>query len=257
MPDTASIKIRLLGTGTSQGVPIIGCRCEVCQSPDPRDARLRCAALIEAGDARILIDAGPDFRQQMLREKAERLDAILLTHEHNDHLAGLDDVRPFNFSTGRAMPVFAQKRVLSDVRARFSYAFQAAVSGVPAFDLIEISEKKAFSVAGIDILPIQIWHGPLPILGFRIGDFAYLTDCKTVDPSEAKKLAGLDTLVVSALHHVEHPTHFNLREALFFIEKVKPRRAFLTHISHQMGLFSEVQKGLPEGVSLAWDGLLI
>lgn len=247
-----------LGTGTSQGVPIIGCDCEVCTSSDPRDNRLRTSLLVTHEGRNVVIDVGPDFRQQMLRAKVKRLDAVVLTHEHNDHIIGLDDVRPFNFLQNEHMPLLGTKPVLQEVRQRFSYIFEKnPYPGAPMIAPKPISKADDFTVAGIPFQPIEVMHGNLPVLGFRINDFAYLTDMKTIDEVEKQKLAGVKTLVLNALHHAWHHSHLNLEEALAFIEEIKPEQAWLTHISHRMGLHEAVSKQLPKGVGLAWDGLVV
>jgi len=251
------LKLTILGTGTSQGVPVIGCQCPVCTSTDPRDNRLRSSAMITAGQLNILIDAGPDFRQQMLRADIRHLDAILLTHEHNDHAIGIDDVRPFNFSSGTAMTVYSQQRVADDVRNRFRYVFEDPIPGLPRIALVKIDEHSVLHFEDLTIQAIGIMHGQLPILGFRIGDLTYLTDVKTILPEEFEKIKGTRLLVINALQHKYHPTHMSLSECLAFIEQVKPERAWLTHVSHLMGLAADVNPKLPEGVELAWDGLVI
>lgn len=250
-------KLTLLGTGTSQGVPVIGCDCPVCTSADPRDNRLRSSALLSVGEQNILIDAGPDLRQQMLRAQVKRVDAILLTHEHNDHVIGLDDIRPFNFSSGKAMTVYALPRVASEVRRRFDYVFANPIPGLPRIELVEIDTDTRLHFNGLDIQPIGVLHGRLPILGFRLGNLAYLTDVKTVAQEELKKLSDTKILVVNALHHHEHPTHMNLDEALAFVKMLAPQHAWLTHLSHRMGLAAAVEPGLPTDVQLAYDGLEI
>ncbi len=251
------MKITILGTGTSQGVPVIGCNCAVCSSSDPHDNRLRSAVLISHGRQNILIDAGPDFRQQMLRAKVRHLDAILLTHEHNDHVIGLDDIRPFNHRTGQSMAVYALPRVAKEVQKRFEYVFEDPIPGLPRIELKPIAVGENIQIGDLCIQPIGIMHGKLPIVGFRIGALAYLTDVKTVVPSEMRKLSGIKYLIVNALQHKWHPTHMNLEEAIDFVHKLAPEKAWLTHISHLMGLASEVGLLLPEDVSLAYDGLEI
>ena len=252
------MQVTFLGTGTSQGIPVIGCDCKVCQSDSPKDKRLRCSVLIQIGDKNIVIDIGPDFRQQMLRANVSDLHAILITHEHNDHIIGLDDVRPFNFKQKRDMPIFAERRVLEELKIRFSYAFaENKYPGAPTIQPIEIKKGKNFEAAGIEIEPIEIEHGNLPILGFRVGDFAYLTDMKTISEKEIKKIKGINTLVINALHHYKHHSHLNLEEALAMVERIAPKRAFFTHMSHYMGLHGEINAQLPEHISLAYDGLVL
>ena len=251
------MKITLLGTGTSHGVPVIACKCKVCQSDNPKDKRLRSAILIEADNTTIVVDTGPDFRQQMLREKVEKLDAVLFTHEHKDHLAGLDDVRAFNIIQKRPMDVYAEARVHETLKKEFAYVFsERKYPGVPEINLHHITEKK-FHVGNIDITPIRVYHHLLPVLGFRIKNFVYLTDLNRIEDKETEKLEGVENIVVAALRKEKHVSHFNLEEALRFIEKINPKRAFLTHMSHQMGLFNEVEKELPGNVFLGYDGLVI
>ncbi|MEZ4928329.1 MAG: MBL fold metallo-hydrolase [Saprospiraceae bacterium] len=251
------MKITILGTGTSQGVPVIGCTCEVCTSNDPYDNRLRSSVIIHGEEHNVLIDAGPDFRQQMLRTGINHLEAILLTHEHNDHVIGLDDIRPFNHRTGREMAVYALPRVADEVKRRFQYIFENPIPGLPRIQLHSIDKDQLLTFGEINIQTIGIMHGRLPILGFRCGDLAYLTDVKSVEPSEFEKLKGVKYLIVNALHHEKHPTHFNLEEALAFVESLSPQHAWLTHLSHHMGLSVEISKKLPPNVSIAYDGLVI
>lgn len=253
-----SISITILGTGTSQGIPVIGCECEVCQSDNPKDKRLRVSALVQVGETNIVIDCGPDFRQQMLRENVKNVDAVIFTHEHTDHVAGVDDVRPFNFRTRQNMPLFAVERVQRDLKNRFGYAFvENPYPGAPLLELKTIDKDTPFEINGIPIIPIEILHGTLPILGFRIGDFAYLTDMKTVSDEEFKKLDGVKVIVIDSLQQREHFSHMTLEESLFFAKKVGAERTYLTHLSHVMGLHDEVSKLLPEGVEIAYDGLRI
>ncbi len=255
---SAPLSITFLGTGTSQGVPVIGCTCGVCQSDDPRDHRLRTAALLRSGDQYLAIDAGPDFRQQMLRSGISRLSAVLLTHEHNDHVAGMDDLRPFIFTSRREMTIYALPRVLGHLRTRFSYAFEEnPYPGAPRFDLQAINQNSYWEWAGLSIQAVGIQHGSLPILGFRVGNLAYLTDVHTIADSELEKVSGVDTLVISALHHTSHHSHISLEEALAFIERIQPRKAFLTHLSHRMGFHREVSRQLPAGVRIAHDQLTV
>lgn len=249
------MKLTFLGTGTSQGVPIIGCPCRVCSSTNPFDKRLRSSVLIRNETLTIAIDAGPDFRHQMLREKVGALDAILLTHEHRDHIAGLDDVRAFNYIQKRAMDIYAEERVQEEIRKQFLYAFEHdKYPGVPNLNLHTIGEKK-FTIQGMSIVPIRVMHYKLPILGFRIGDLTYITDASNITVDEKKKFSDTKILIINALRMEEHPTHFNLRRALQLIEEISPKKAYITHISHQMGLYYEVQKELPANVFLAHDGL--
>ena len=251
------MKITLLGTGTSQGVPVVGCGCEVCRSTDPRDNRLRTAAFVETDGTRLLIDAGPDLRQQLLRGSFSQIDAVLITHEHKDHLAGLDDIRPVYFRQKRPMDLYAMQRVLNVVRKDYDYAFKEnPYPGAPAFQLHPVRYDK-FYVHDVEIQPIQVRHLTLPILGFRIGKFAYITDASFVAETELAHLRDLDVLVVNALHFEKHYSHFNVEQALQFVEKVAPKRAFLTHCSHHIGLYADVAKTLPPNVTLGYDGLQI
>ncbi|MBK8583296.1 MAG: MBL fold metallo-hydrolase [Flavobacteriales bacterium] len=246
-----------LGTGTSQGVPVIGCGCAVCTSTDPRDQRTRSSVLMRAEGVTLLIDGGPDMRQQLLREKVDKLDAVLLTHEHMDHIAGLDDLRAFTFAQNppKAVPVYGTERTLEAMRRVFAYAFSGnGYPGMPKFDLHEIG-KEPFKVSGLHVQPVEVLHMRMPVLGFRIGGMAYITDAKTIAPEERDKLRDLDVLVLNALRKEPHISHFNLEEALDMIEDLKPRRAFLTHISHYMGKHADVQ--LPPQVHLAYDGLRV
>ncbi len=249
------MKLTFLGTGTSQGVPIIGCNCSVCSSSDPKDKRLRSSVWLQDDDISLVIDAGPDFRYQMLRKKVKKLDAIILTHEHRDHIAGLDDVRAFNYIQRKPMDIYAEDRVLESVRTEFLYAFdKKKYPGVPQI-IMHIVENHEFSINKLTLLPVRVVHYNLPIFGYRVGEMAYITDASYISPEEKKKLTGLKYLVVNALRKQEHPTHFNLAQALELIEELAPEKAFLTHISHQMGLHKEIEKELPENVHFAWDGL--
>lgn len=258
MASTSTLQLTFLGTGTSQGVPVIGCDCPVCRSADPRDQRLRTAALIQWGDLELCIDIGPDFRQQMLRAKVRHLDGLLLTHEHNDHIAGLDDVRPFNFRQNADMPVYAMPRVCQILKQRFSYVFESIpYPGAPMVTLHEIHSGQQFSIAGQPILPIQIEHGQLPILGYRLGDLTYITDMKRVSPESRAMIEGSRILVVNALRYEEHHSHLTLDEAVDFIRQIGPGRAYLTHASHHLGLHQELEKKLPSGIMYAYDGLKI
>lgn len=252
------IKLTFLGTGTSQGVPVIGCECEVCQSDDFRDNRLRNAALIEIDDKVFAIDCGPDFRQQMLREKVSKLDAILITHEHTDHIIGLDDIRAFNFRNKKDMPVFASQNTAFALKKRFDYIFrESPYPGIPRVNLNLIKKEQLFEVAGYPVIPIEVMHGKMPVLGFRFGNFAYITDIKTITDEELGKLRNLNVLAISSLQEQQHHSHMNLQETLDLIEKIKPKQTYLTHISHKMGKHSDFEKRLPDGVAFAYDGLKI
>ena len=251
------MKLILLGTGTSQGVPVIGCQCVVCTSLDPHDNRLRSAALLTDGHTNVLIDPGPDFRQQMLRAKIDRLDAIVITHEHNDHVIGIDDVRPFNFSSGKPIKVYTLPRVAQDLQHRFQYIFGTPIPGLPRIELIEIEVGHTIQLGNIEIEAIGVMHGNLPILGFKMGALAYLTDMKYMLPSEVKKLANLRYLVVNALQIEDHPTHMSLSEALQFAAQIQPQKTWLTHCSHRLGVAAGLEKTLPNNVFLGYDGLEI
>lgn len=258
----AGMKLTFLGTGTSQGVPVIGCRCPVCRSADPHDRRLRTAAMVEAGEVRLVIDAGPDFRYQMLRTGVRHIDAILLTHEHKDHIGGLDDVRAFNFvdyPVIHRIDIYGTARTLAAVRRDFSYAFAAEkYRGVPELELREIDPARPFRVKGVEVIPVSGHHSSrFEVTGYRIGGLGYLTDFKTIEPEEAAKLHGVDTLVVNALRQAPHDSHFSLDEALALIREVRPRAAYLTHQSHDMGLYADLERLLPEGVRSAYDTLQI
>lgn len=249
------MKITFLGTGTSQGVPVVACDCEICQSTNPFDKRLRSSLLIELKYKTLVIDAGPDFRQQMLSNQIKRLDAILITHEHYDHIAGLDDIRAFNWVQKRPTDIYAEHRVQKSIKQIFSYVFASEkYPGIPQMNLFDI-ETEPFQIDHTTIQPIRGMHYKLPVLGFRIADFAYLTDMKTISDDELKKLEELEVLVINALRKEEHISHMNLDEALMLIQKIQPKRAYLTHISHLMGLHAQVSLDLPENVFLAYDGL--
>ncbi len=253
----AEMTIEFLGTGTSQGVPVIACGCPVCTSADHRDQRLRTSALVHIGKINLLIDAGPDLRQQMLRAKVDRLDAVLLTHEHMDHVAGIDDLRSFNFHQGHAMDIHANAPTIAAVKRMFNYAFaEVRYPGVPELRMHEIGHR-TFQAAGISITPVEVLHHKLPVIGFRIGDLGYITDAKTIAPLELEKLKGVDVLVLNALRKEAHLSHFNLEEAIALIRSIAPRKAYLIHISHVMGSHEDVMRTLPEGIELAYDGLVV
>jgi phosphoribosyl 1,2-cyclic phosphate phosphodiesterase len=252
------MNLTFLGTGTSQGMPMVGCDCRTCRSADPRDKRLRTSAMLEANGATLVIDAGPDFRAQMLRENVKRLDAILLTHEHTDHIGGLDDVRAFNYFMSCPMPLYAEKRVQRQVRKAFAYAFDRnKYPGSPEIEQITIYANQSFEVHGVIVLPVRTMHAQLPVLGFRVGSLAYITDSNFVSRDSKQLLEGCEVLVVNALRREPHLSHFTLGEALRLIEELKPARAYLTHVSHQLGTYAELQPTLPKNVQLAYDGLKI
>lgn len=250
-----SMKITFLGTGTSQGVPVIGCSCKVCNSLDPLDIRLRSSALITVGSQNILIDAGPDLRQQLLNNKITQVDAILMTHEHKDHTGGLDDVRPLNFMTRKVMQIYGLQRVLNVIRKDYDYAFKKhKYPGIPEFQL-NIIKDDPFTIGDLVIEPIAIQHLVLPILGYKINNMAYITDASFIAPSEISKLQNLDLLVINALRHKEHYSHFNLAQAIQVIKEINPKRAYLTHMSHEMGKYIDVAPTLPDNIFMAYDGL--
>ncbi|GGC47532.1 hydrolase [Parapedobacter defluvii] len=249
--------IKFLGTGTSQGIPVIACDCEVCRSPDIRDKRLRSSVLLQLGDKNIVIDTGPDFRYQMLREQVDHLDAILFTHSHKDHIAGLDDVRAFNRQQGKAIDIYATDEVHEALKREFYYAFSAKkYPGVPQLALHEI-DSTPFSLFSTEIIPIEVMHYMMPVLGFRVGDFTYITDAKTVSETEIRKIAGTKILVVNALQRDPHISHFTLDEAITFAQRIGAEHTYFTHISHRLGRHEEVQRELPNGISLAYDGLVL
>lgn len=252
------MKVYFLGTGTSQGIPVIGSNHSVCLSSDVKDKRLRVSVWIQDKNFSVIIDCGPDFRQQMLASKCAQIDAILFTHEHADHTAGLDDIRPFFFRQG-TIPIYAHHRVLQNLEKRFDYIIndEDKYPGAPSVLKNEVLENKNFQINNKTIIPINAMHGNLQVFGYRVDDFVYLTDIKTIEKSQIEKIIGIKVLVINALREDEHNTHFNLKEALDFIHLVQPKKAYLTHISHLLGFHEEVQKNLPENVYLAYDNLEI
>ena len=252
------MKITILGSGTSQGIPVIACDCAVCHSSDALDKRLRSSIMISDQTENFVIDTGPDFRQQMLNHSVKSLRAVIFTHEHKDHLAGLDDVRAFNYKEQRDMEVFCTEAVEIALRREFQYIFSNdRYPGIPSIQINRI-QNKAFELPnGLTLLPIEVLHYKMPVFGYRIGDFTYITDAKTISETEKQKVKGTKILVVNALHRSEHISHFNLDEALAFIAEIKPETAYLTHISHLFGKHQEIEKELPPNVFLAYDGLTL
>ena len=249
------MKITFLGTGTSSGVPVIGCQCSVCKSEDKKDNRMRSSVLVEKGTTQILIDVTPDFRKQMMNLPFHKIDGVLISHEHYDHVGGIDDFRPFG-KFGQ-IEIYAEQNVSQALMYRIPYCFAShKYAGIPNIKITEI-DCTPFMIENVEIVPIRVLHYRLPILGFRIGDFAYLTDVKTIPEEEFEKLKGLDLLVVSALRKTEHISHQNLDQAIDLIHKIKPERAYLTHLSHEMGLHNVVDQELEKGINIAYDGLEI
>lgn len=251
------MKVTFLGTGTSQGIPVIGCKCEVCQSLDFRDQRLRTSVFIETENTNLVVDAGPDFRQQMLRERVDKLDTVLYTHEHKDHTAGMDELRSFNFLQKRDMPVYGRQQVLNQLKQEFAYAFaDVKYPGVPQINLNSITNE-AFRVVDVDILPIEVLHYKLPVFGFRIKHFTYITDANFISEKEKQKIKGSKVLVLNALQKTEHLSHFNLEQAIALAEELEVPEVYLTHMGHRMGKHAEVSKELPDFIKFAYDGLQI
>ena len=251
------MKITILGSGTSQGVPVIGCQCPVCRSLDFRDKRLRSSIHIETKGNSFVIDSGPDFRQQMLRAKIQRLDALIFTHAHKDHTAGMDDIRSFNFLQKKDMPVYATSQVIGQLKREFEYVFaENKYPGVPRVQ-VEVIENQPFDVNGIHVTPIEVMHYKLPVLGYRIGDFTYITDAKTISEEEKNKIRGSKVLILNALQKSSHMSHLTLDEAIELAQELKVERTYFTHLSHRMGKHADVEKELPAGIEIAYDGLQI
>ncbi|KSA14207.1 MBL fold metallo-hydrolase [Maribacter sp. 6B07] len=255
---TNKLSVTFLGTGTSQGIPIIGSTHPVCLSSNEKDKRLRVSVLLSWKEFNYVIDCGPDFRQQMLRQHVNRLDGILYTHEHSDHTAGLDDIRPYFFRQGN-IPLFAHSRVVTSLKKRFDYIFEEKnkYPGAPTVDINLVKNNEPFSIGDTLVTPINVMHNKVQVFGYRVGDFTYLTDVKTIAPEELEKIKGSKVVVVNALRIEPHISHFNLEEALAFIDLIQPEKAYLTHISHLLGFHDEIEKSLPSNVHLAYDNLTI
>lgn len=251
------LKATFLGTGTSQGIPVVACECAVCKSFDYRDKRLRTSIYIETENVKLVIDTGPDFRQQMLRERIKELDAILFTHEHKDHIAGLDDVRGYNYSQQKDMPVFASKNVMEALHREFSYIFSDnKYPGIPRIEITELLNEP-FEIKGERIIPIHVMHYKLPVFGFRIQDFTYITDANYISDEEMEKIKGSKILVLNALQKDPHVSHFTVAQAIEVVEKIKPEKAYFIHMGHRLGKHADVQKELPENMHFAYDGLVV
>jgi phosphoribosyl 1,2-cyclic phosphate phosphodiesterase len=251
-----SLTINFLGTGTSTGIPMICCHCEVCSSTDARDKRLRTSILVQSATTTIVVDTTPDFRQQMLRIQNEQLDAILFTHPHKDHIAGLDDVRAYNFFLQKPIDIYADTLTQDGLKREFAYAFaEHRYPGVPDLNLITINDKTNFTIGDINIIPIKVWHHKMPILGFRFGDFTYITDANRIDDNEKEKIKGSKVVVVNALRVQDHISHFTLEQATQLVNELEVEQAYFTHISHQLGKHADVNKILPSHIQLAYDGL--
>jgi len=252
-----SLKITFLGTGTSTGIPMIACECEVCTSTDKKDKRLRSSILVQSSNTTFVIDTTPDFRYQMLRKNVKHLDAVLFTHPHKDHIAGLDDVRAFNFFQEQAMQIYANQMTIDALMREFAYAFaDKKYPGVPNLELNTIA-LEPFSIGDINVTPIEVWHMKMPVFGYRFGDFTYITDANRIEESEKKKIRGSKFLVVNALRKEKHISHYNLEEAIELVHELEIPTAYFTHISHQLGKHEEIEKRLPGGIHLGYDGLMI
>ena len=257
MAENKKIRVTFLGTGTSTGVPVVACDCPVCSSRDKRDHRLRTSAMVETEEARIVIDCGPDFRYQMIREKVDDITAIIFTHGHRDHIAGLDDVRAFNYVLNKTVDVYASEQVIEAINKEFPYILhEKRFFGAPQLKFITISNEN-FLIDGISILPIEVFHNKLSVFGFRIDDFTYITDASSISHEEKMKIKNTKVLVINALRKSKHISHFSLQEAIDLIQDIQPGKAYITHISHFMGLHHDVERTLPDGIFLAYDGLKV
>lgn len=251
------LKITFLGTGTSSGVPLIGCDCAVCTSADPKDNRLRSSILVESATTTLVVDTGPDFRYQMLREKVKKLDAVVFTHPHRDHMAGLDDVRAYNFFQKKHIDIYADSLMESAIRRDFYYAFaDTRYPGIPELNLISISDEP-FIVGDIPVMPVKVWHLKMPVLGFRFGNFTYITDANRIEEEEKNKIRGSEILVLNALRKQQHISHFTLGEAVDMVQELRVPLGYFTHMSHQIGLHADIEAELPDNIHLAWDGLVL
>lgn len=251
------MKITFLGTGTSQGVPVIGCKCQTCRSEDIKDKRLRPSVMIEIEGKVFVIDTGPDFRQQMLKEKVRHVTAVLYTHEHRDHVAGMDDLRAFNYLSGKPAEIYAGEQVQESLKMQFHYVFlEKRYPGIPKVNFNTI-DSQPFLIEGVEFIPIKVFHHKMPVLGFRVGDFTYITDANHIPSEEIQKITGSKILVLNSLRKMKHLSHFTLDEAISLIQEVKPQQGYLTHISHELGLHREVSAGLPDNIKLAYDGLSV
>ncbi|MFT3902149.1 MAG: MBL fold metallo-hydrolase [Niabella sp.] len=257
MSNTPSLHITFLGTGTSSGVPMIGCDCDVCRSGNPKDKRLRSSVMVQSPTTTVVVDAGPDFRQQMLAHDVRHLDAVIFTHSHKDHIAGLDDVRAYNYFQQKPMEVYGSRYTLNRLVMEFDYAFAAQkYPGVPAINLHEV-ESEPFRIGDLMITPVSVWHHKMPVLGFRFGNFTYITDANSIEDASKEKIKGSKVLVLNGLRHEKHISHFTLEEARAIADELDIPQAYFTHISHQLGLHNEVNATLPASRQLAFDGLEI